>query len=180
MDTAASFSPSFLHRTALVTCMTVSSADRAGMRPACCGCSFSSMQLLMRRPTMRSISLCNALVSATWQKEDILFAGPFGFSSGTMMPCRHLAGTCPVRKLQLNGHSIHFFATLPSCFSSSQWVASSPGAVPEDSSSSATSGPASVMGRNVLQPWLKCSYLERGIAQRNLVRFFKKIKQYPC
>ncbi|KAG8344698.1 hypothetical protein TRVL_04479 [Trypanosoma vivax] len=99
MNAAAVFSSSFLRRTALVTCMSVSSVDRAGLNPACCGCSLSSMQSLTRRATVRSISLRSVLVSVTGRKDAILLTGLFGFSSGTMMPCLHLAGTCPVRKL---------------------------------------------------------------------------------
>ncbi|CCD20221.1 hypothetical protein, conserved [Trypanosoma vivax Y486] len=75
----------------------------------------------------------------------------FRFSSGTMMPCRYLAGTCPVRKLQLNSRSTRFIDTLPSCFGSSQRVSSSPGAVLEYSSCSTTPNSASLMGRNVLR-----------------------------
>ncbi|KAG8342341.1 hypothetical protein TRVL_06833 [Trypanosoma vivax] len=52
------------------------------------------------------------------RKDAMLFAGLFGFSSGTMKPCLHLAGTCPVRKLQPDSCSTHFFVSLPSCFSS--------------------------------------------------------------
>ncbi|CCD11960.1 unnamed protein product [Trypanosoma congolense IL3000] len=151
MNTAAVFSPSLLRRTALVTCMSVSSVDRAGLNPACCGCNLSSMQSLTLRATMRSINLHSVLVSVTGLKDAMLLAGLFGFSNGTMMPCFHLAGTCPVRKLQLNSRNTHFFATLPSSFSSSQCISSSPGAVPEESSRSATSSSASVMGRKVLR-----------------------------
>ncbi|KAG8341298.1 hypothetical protein TRVL_07873 [Trypanosoma vivax] len=142
MNTSAVFVPSLLRRTALVTCMSVSSVDRAGLNPACCGSSLSSMQPLTRRATMRSISLHSVLVSVTARKDAILLAGLFGFSSGTMMPCLHLACTCPVRKLQLNRRKMHRLDTLPRCFSSSQWISSSPGAVPEDSSRSETSSPA--------------------------------------
>ncbi|KAG8339254.1 hypothetical protein TRVL_09919 [Trypanosoma vivax] len=105
-------------------------------------------------------------------------AGMFGFSGGTMMPCRHLAGTCPARKLRLNIRSTHPFATLPSCFSSSHRISSSPGAVPEDSSRSATSSFASVMSLNVLRLVPATSYLERGMPHRHLLRFLK-IKLCP-
>ncbi|KAG8339126.1 hypothetical protein TRVL_10048 [Trypanosoma vivax] len=92
----------------------------------------------------------------------MLFADLFGFSSGTMIPCLRLAGTCPPRKLQLNSRSTRPFATLPSCFSSSHRISSSPGAVPEDSSRSATSSCAAVMGWNALFLDRPTSYLERG------------------
>ncbi|KAG8343362.1 hypothetical protein TRVL_05815 [Trypanosoma vivax] len=149
MGTASVLPPPFLHRIAPVTCMSVSSVDRAGLNPACCGRFLSSMQSLTQRVTMRSISLHSALVSVAGRKDAMLLAGLFGCSSGTMMPCRHLAGTWPVRKLQLNTRKMHLLATLPSCFSSSQWISSSPGAVPEDNSRSATSSNVSVMGWNV-------------------------------
>ncbi|KAG8338860.1 hypothetical protein TRVL_10314 [Trypanosoma vivax] len=100
----------------------------------------------------------------------MLLAGPFGFSSGTMMSCLRLACTCPARKLQLSGRSTRPFATLPSCFSSLQRTSSSSGTVPEDSSRSATSSCASVMGRNVLRAMPATSYLERGMPHRHLVR----------
>ncbi|KAG8339950.1 hypothetical protein TRVL_09220 [Trypanosoma vivax] len=143
MNAPAVFSPSFLRRTALVTSMGVSSVDRAGLNPACCGCSLSSMQSLTRHATICSISLHSVLAGVTCRKDAMLFGSFFGFSSGTMMPCVHLAGTCPVRKLQLNSPSTDLFDTQSSCFSSSQWVSSSPGAVPEYSSRSATSSSAS-------------------------------------
>ncbi|KAG8341134.1 hypothetical protein TRVL_08035 [Trypanosoma vivax] len=107
----------------------------------------------------------------------MLLAGPFGFSSGTMIPCLRLAGTWPARKLQLNSRSTHPFATLPSCFSSLHRISSSPGAVPEDSSRSATSSCASVMGWNVLRAVPATSYLERGMPHRRLVR---SLKIKPC
>ncbi|KAG8340518.1 hypothetical protein TRVL_08656 [Trypanosoma vivax] len=44
---------------------------------------------------------------------------------------------------------MHLLDTLPSCSSSSQWFLSSPGAVPEDSSRSATSSSVSVVGQSV-------------------------------
>ncbi|KAG8339278.1 hypothetical protein TRVL_09894 [Trypanosoma vivax] len=130
--------------------MGVSSVDRAGLNPARCGCNLSSMQSLARRSAMRSISLHSALVSVTGRKDTVLLADFFGFMMGAMKSCSRLAGTCPPRKLQLNSRSMHFFVSLPSCFRSSRRISSSPGAVPEDSSRSATSNSASVMGWSVL------------------------------
>ncbi|KAG8339635.1 hypothetical protein TRVL_09538 [Trypanosoma vivax] len=80
----------------------------------------------------------------------MLLCGLFGFSSGTMMPCRYLAGTWPARKPQLNSCSMRLLDALPSRLSSSRCTSSSPGAVPEDNSRSATSSSASTVDGNAL------------------------------
>ncbi|KAG8340095.1 hypothetical protein TRVL_09079 [Trypanosoma vivax] len=117
--------------------MSVSSVCLVGLFTGCCGCSFPSMQSLTRRVTMRSISLHSVLVRVTDRNDAMLLAGLVGFSTGTMMLCLHLAGSCPVRKLQFNSRSMHLLVTLTSCFSSLQCITSSPGTVSDDSSRSA-------------------------------------------
>ncbi|KAG8345930.1 hypothetical protein TRVL_03245 [Trypanosoma vivax] len=107
MNTATVFSPSLLRRTALVTCMSVPSVDRASLNPSCCGFSLSLLKSPARRTTTRYISMHSVLASVAFRKDAILFVGLFGSSSGTMMPCSHLSGTCPARKLQLNSRKMH-------------------------------------------------------------------------